>query len=145
MAIIGVGKPEAEAANTALDVATTTFYALTKIVNPELTAIGLEPVRARIGIDMGLILLARIGLPTGTARVDRSFLTAVGPAANLASKLQGMAGTDEIWCADLIRANAHAWRQEFFVDVTPPNWGWTYHYTATGVNTGAPYGRTSGL
>jgi len=139
MAVIGIGKTYTEAANASLDIATTTFHAIDKIINPAIAAIGLQPVSARIGINMGSMLLARIGLPTGAARIDRSFLTAVGPAANLASKLQGMAGTNEIWCGDLVRANAHASRQQFFLDVTPSPWPWTYYSVETGLNTYAPY------
>jgi hypothetical protein len=49
-------------ANDALDTATTCFYVLREVVNPFLTMNGIAAVDARIGIDHGQILLARIGL-----------------------------------------------------------------------------------
>jgi class 3 adenylate cyclase len=110
------------------------FYVLHRIVNPILAAHGIAPVDARIGMDMGQILIARIGVPTGTASHERSNLTAVGPAANLACKLQGMAGTNEIWCGDFIRNLAPRESLHLFSDVTPVDWGWTY-----GGNEGAVY------
>lgn len=138
MAVIGIGEEPATATNAALSIATSTFYALRKIVNPAMAPLGIPAVSARIGIDFGTILLARVDVSTGTARVERSFLTAVGPAANLACKLQGMAGTDEIWCADLVRQLAWESRHKFFIDVTPASSPWTY-YNNAGVNLGIPY------
>lgn len=87
----------------------------------------IAPVQARIGIDLGPLLIARIGLPKGSASQDRSFLTAVGPAANFACKLQGLAGTNEIWVGDLIKRNAPTEWQSYFVEKTPPsNLNWVY-------------------
>jgi adenylate cyclase len=127
MAVIGVDKTDAEAANAGLDAATTIFYVLQNVVNPALEAMGIVGIQARIGIDLGNILLARVGVATGSARFDRNFITAVGPAANLASKLQGMAGTDQIWVGDNIARNAAEWRRPFFVEVTPMDWTWTWN------------------
>lgn len=128
MAVIGAeaGTTDAEAANAALDVATTSFYMLEHLVNPHLEGEGIEAVNARIGIDLGTLLVARIGLPKGTAKQERSFLTAVGPAANLACHLQQMADTNQIWAGDLVATNARADRQNFFKDKTPEGWTWTY-------------------
>jgi class 3 adenylate cyclase len=73
MGIIGADGTDAEAANDSLDTALTIFYTLSTIVNPFLTQLGIPPVNARIGIDMGPLLLARIGVPTGGARLARNF------------------------------------------------------------------------
>lgn len=126
MAIIGAEETDAKAANEALSSATEMFYILSRTVNPKLQEYGIAPVDARIGIDLGTILLARIGVHSGTAKHPRNTLTAVGPSANLACKLQQSAGTNEIWCGDLVRRHAAQWRQSFFKDVTPPGWPWTY-------------------
>jgi class 3 adenylate cyclase len=129
MAVIGVDKTDSEAANSALDIATLSFFILSEIVNPTLAQMGIERGDARIGIDLGNVLLARIGVATGSAVHERNFLAAVGPAANIASRLQGMAGTNQIWAGDLIRVGAAPQRQSFFVNVTPPTWPWQYtHY-----------------
>lgn len=127
MGIFGVDRTDAETANAALDAATTIFFVLQHVINPALAQAQFAAVQARIGIDLGNVLLARIGVPSGTARQDRNFLTAVGPAANLASKLQGMAGTDEIWVGSNVAASAASWRQQYFLDVTPQDWPWTFN------------------
>ncbi|WP_434213347.1 adenylate/guanylate cyclase domain-containing protein [[Pseudomonas] boreopolis] len=134
MAVLGVDTNAQVTAKNALDAAAEMFYVLHYLVNPILAAQGIQPVDARIGMDMGPLLLARIGLPTGSSAHERSSLTAVGPAANRACKLQGFAGTNEIWCGDSIRNAAPPDRLYLFADVTPPNWNWHY-----GGNANAPY------
>lgn len=134
MAVLGVETNAQETAKNALNAATEMFYVLHDLVNPALAAQGVEPVNARIGMDMGPLLLARIGLPTGSSAHERSSLTAVGPAANRACKLQGFAGTNEIWCGDSIRNAAPPEKLYLFADVTPHNWNWHY-----GGNANAPY------
>lgn len=126
MAILGAEEPDTNAAEAALSSASEIFYVLTNLVNPVLARRGIDPVQARIGIDLGSMLIARIGLPTGQSAHPRNTLTAVGPAANLACKFQAMAGTDEIWCGDLIKQNAPEWRQRLMDRVTPLDWAWEY-------------------
>lgn len=134
MAVLGVETNAQETAKNALNAATEMFYVLHRLVNPVLVAQGIAPVDARIGMDMGPLLLARIGLPTGSAAHERSSLTAVGPAANRACKLQGLAGTNEIWCGDSIRNAAPPDKLFLFADATPTHWNWRY-----GGNVNAPY------
>lgn len=134
MAIHGIELADEVAANQALDIAEEMFYVLDHIVNPALAALGIAPVRARVGVDMGQVLISRIGVHTGTSAHGRSSLTAVGPAANLACKLQGMAGENEIWVGDSIKRLASADRQYLFDCVTPVGWIWNY-----GGNANAPY------
>jgi class 3 adenylate cyclase len=130
MAILGVETSAQETAKNALRAAEEMFYVLQRLVNPILISHEVQPVDARIGIDMGPLLLARIGLPTGSAAHERSSLTAVGPAANRACKLQGLAGTNEIWCGDSIQRSAPADTLHLFADVTPTDWNWAYTGTA---------------
>ena len=134
MAILGVGGDAHAVAQDALSACSEMMFVLHQIVNPFLTRNGIAPVDARIGVDMGQILLARIGMPRGTASHDRSSLTAVGPAANIASKLQGLAGTNEIYCGDRLR-QLSGWLDQaaLFYDMTPANWSWVY------VDTGGRY------
>jgi adenylate cyclase len=128
MGIIGAESNDSQAANAALAAAMTIFFVLANIANPFLAGLGIPPVSARIGIDLGPLLLARIGLPAGRSEQARSFLTAVGPAANLACKLQqNLASTDEIVVGDLVRnatTSQFVWE---FTDITPAGgWPWTY-------------------
>jgi class 3 adenylate cyclase len=126
MAIFG---PSDSSANDALDAATTCFYVLREVVNPFLTMNGIAPVDARIGIDHGQILLARIGLPTGGADNQRNFLTAIGPAANIAFRLQGVAGTNGICVGDGVRQRASPARADHFQAFIPPGWSWVIEGT----------------
>lgn len=131
MAIFPATTSDADAGDSALLTAVTVFYALEHLVNPYLTRVGIPIVEARIGIDLGTVLIAKIGTHTGNSKFDRNFITAVGPAANLACKLQGLAGTNEIFVGDLVRANAVYSTQRFFVDVTPLGWTWAYSNAPT--------------
>ncbi|MBN5032122.1 adenylate/guanylate cyclase domain-containing protein [Stenotrophomonas maltophilia] len=126
MAVLGVGENAASIASKALSACSEMLFVLEDVVNPVLKQHGIERVDARVGVDLGDILLARIGVPRGAASHDRSSLTAVGPAANIACKLQGLAGTNEIFCGDRLRAGESLLGQAFFVDVTPPDWTWVY-------------------
>jgi adenylate cyclase len=126
MALLGINDDDSARSNLALDAAGIMFYVLRTMVNPHLEEVGVLPVDARIGIAQGTLLLARIGKPRGTAKHDRSHLTAVGPSANLAAKLQERAGTNEIWVDDLVRTHAKTYRSQWFVDKTPQVWTWTW-------------------
>lgn len=126
MAVFGPGD---QSADDALDSATTCFCALREFVNPYLAQNGIAPVNARIGIDRGQILVARIGLPTGTADNQRNFLTAIGPAANIAFRLQGVAGTNGICVGHSVRQNATGQRANDFQAFIPPNWTWVFEGT----------------
>lgn len=125
MAIFVSGEDD-EISKAALDCAMVIFYTLREIVNPHLRTLGILDINARIGIDLGWVLLARIGLPTGSSKFERNFLTAVGPAANLACRLQAMAETNQIYVGDLIKRNALPEWEQFFHDKTPPTWQWAY-------------------
>lgn len=126
MAIVGLEDNDNVAAQNALTAATTIFYTLNKMINPYLASLGIKKVDARIGIDVGEVLVARIGTKKGTAKHDRSFLTIVGPTANIASKIQNQAGTNQIWVGDQIMKHAEEYRKSYFKDVTPANWNWIY-------------------
>jgi len=126
MALIGTENSDEESANLALDSAVIIFYVLEHLINPYLINKGIEKIQARIGIDLGDLLIARIGLPTGTSRHNRNFLTAVGPTANTSCKIEGMAGTNQIWVGDSIKVNAKEFRQKHFVKKTPSDWKWIY-------------------
>lgn len=131
MAVIGVDKSDSDAANDALDAATTIFYLPNSLVNPFLASEGTDAVNARIGIDIGSILLALIGTHTGQAKQVRNFLTAFGPSANLARRLQERADTNQILVGDLVVVGARPERKSFFVKKTPPDWTWFYAHDET--------------
>ena len=113
-----------KACKAALESAMTCFYVLKNAINPHLAQVGIPSVDARIGIDFGEILVARIGVHKGSANQDRSFLTAIGPAANIACGLQKQSGTNQIWVGNMIKANAPQEWQNLFKFVLPPEWDW---------------------
>ncbi len=139
LAVIGAGESVATAAWSTISVALSIKYVIDHLVNDYLTSEGVEEIHWRVGIDWGTILLARIGTPKGSAKQARSFLTSVGPTANIATRLQQMAKTDEIWIGDNIKKNLSDRDQGFCTDVTPSSgWTWTisgktyrvWHYRA---------------
>lgn len=126
MAIFYEGTPQ-EIVHAALDSAVTCMYVLREFVNPYLARVGVAPVRARIGIDHGNLLLSKIGVPTGTAEHRRNFLTAVGPTANIAFRLQAAAGTDQILVGHFVYEYASDFRRAFSMqEATPAEWIWVH-------------------
>lgn len=79
------------AGQRAVAAALTMMFANETVIGPILTEMGLDPVRFRIGIDVGTVTIARLG-------VARSFNAnvAIGVTANIASKILVRAGPGEI-------------------------------------------------
>lgn len=125
MALFVADGSEETAVNGALDSAVTSFFMLRDVLNPQLISRGIAPVNARIGIDFGSLLISKIGVPTGSADHPRNFLTAVGPTANVACRLQQGAGTNEIWVGDLVWQLAPTRRNSMLL-ATPVDWPWIY-------------------
>lgn len=121
---IFTGMDQQVACKAAIESALTCFYVLTHAINPHLAQVSIPSVDATIGIDFGEILIARIGVPKGTANQDRSFLTAIGPAANIACRLQEQAGTNQIWVGNALKSRAPQECQQFFKQVFPTEWTW---------------------
>jgi len=126
MALIGTEDDDEMSAMNAIKASLTIFYALEYLINPHLEQKGIDKVDARIGIDLGQILITRIGLPTGTSKHKRNFLTAVGPTANIASKIQNASDTNEIWVGDQIKKKTWDEWQKFFKKKTIEDWIWIY-------------------
>ncbi|OQW36951.1 MAG: hypothetical protein A4E19_14545 [Nitrospira sp. SG-bin1] len=109
---------------SALQSAMACFCVLREIINPHLLKIGLPTAAARIGIDFGEIVVSRVGVPKGSARQDRSFLTAIGSAPNIACRLQEQAGTNEIWVGNAVKEQAPAEWGGSFLRKFPSEWNW---------------------
>lgn len=124
MAIFPDGPDAASAVNRALTASTVMFHVLHTIVNPKLVTLGLWPIEARIGIDYGHSLIARIGVPSGSARFGRNGLVAVGPAAIIACRLQQQAGTNQIWIGHMVYTLTTELRRSYCRACTPAEWKW---------------------
>lgn len=81
----------------------------------------------RIGIDMGEVLVSRIGIK------NMNFITVVGDAANRASKLQSLSRTNSISIGENLATNLDGYLHQYLEEGTDLNWQWEK------VNTGEPY------
>jgi adenylate cyclase len=128
MAVLSpAGATDRELADEALSVARGIFYVVRDHVNPFLEQRRIEPIEIRVGMDLGTLTIARMGVATGGAALQRNFLTVVSPAANLASKMvEDIADRGDLMIGDLLK-NAATFRFGVtYTDVTPRDWEWVY-------------------
>jgi adenylate cyclase len=121
MAIIGTETRQTNIiAQEAIESAQTIKYMMQTDVLPQLVAKGLPSLNFRIGLEMGEVLISRIGLHR------MNFLTAVGSPANRASKLQGLARPNSIAIGETLAKNLHPFLQNFLEKGDDPEWIWQY-------------------
>ena len=119
MAIIGTETPDLEEiAQEAIEIAQTIRYVMVNDVIPLLVQNGLPHLNFRIGIEMGEVLISRIGLP------KMNFLTAVGSPANRASKLEGLARKNGISIGEDLVLNLHSYLHGFIEEGDDESWDW---------------------
>jgi class 3 adenylate cyclase len=122
MAILGTETADQnDIAREAIETAQTIKYIMKSDVIPYLRKKGLPALNFRIGIEMGEILISRIGIP------NMSFLTAVGSAANRASKLENLAENNGITIGENIAAKLHNHLHKFLRKGDNDNWDWRYN------------------
>jgi adenylate cyclase len=121
MAILGTETPNSEViAREAIEVAQTIKYIMKSDVIPSLTAQGFPALNFRIGIEMGEVLISRIGLHS------MNFLTAVGSPANRASKLEGLAKANGIAIGETLAHSLHVHLHSYLQKGDDPSWAWQY-------------------
>jgi adenylate cyclase len=121
MAIFGTEtKNPLDIAKPAIDAAMMIRYVMNNDLQSNLAQIGLPSLGFRIGIDMGELLIARIGIK------NHSFLTAVGDAANRASKLQERAEPNGICIGDKVFHNLPADLELSCESKDDPEWGFCH-------------------
>ncbi len=133
MAIFGTETRKTDIiAQEAIESAATIRYLMKMDILPLLRSKGLPSPNFRIGIEMGEVLISRMGLHS------MNFLTAIGTAANCAAKLQGLANQNGITIGENIAVNLHPFLQESLEKGDDPKWDWKapdgepynyYHYT----------------
>jgi len=129
MAILGTETPDPEIiARESIEVAQTIKYIMLTDVLPNLTAHGYPALSFRIGIEMGEVLISRIGLH------NMNFLTAVGSPANRASKLEGLAGANGIAIGETLAQSLHVHLHKYLEQGDNPSWNWKYSDGQTGYN-----------
>lgn len=121
MTILGTETPKPEIiARDAIEIAQTIKYIMQSDVIPHLVAQGLPALNFRIGIEMGEVLISRIGL------YKMNFLTAVGSPANRASKLEGLAEANGIAIGETIARTLHVYLHDYLQKGDDPSWDWHY-------------------
>jgi class 3 adenylate cyclase len=109
-----------EIARDGLEAALAMRYVMLNDVQPKLVSDGLPAMNFRIGMDMGELLISRIGLR------GMSFLTAIGSAANRASKLQSLAEVNGICLGNNLAANLHPASHRGLRLGADPRWNWLH-------------------
>jgi len=115
-------------ARDAIESAMMIRYVMLHAIHPLLRRQELPLLNFRMGIHMGEVLLARIGIH------NASFITAVGSAANRAAKLQSLADSNGICIGDNSFQHLHPMYDEFCYEGEDPNWNWknkdgdAYHF-----------------
>ncbi|MBU4373515.1 MAG: adenylate/guanylate cyclase domain-containing protein [Euryarchaeota archaeon] len=115
-------------AQQAIESAQTIKYIMQVDVLPQLVAQGLPSLNFRIGIEMGEVLISRIGLH------GMNFLTAVGDPANRAAKLEALARPNGIAIGENLARNLHPYLHDFLEMGDDPKWDWHYPDRATPYN-----------
>jgi len=98
LAYFGAGKDDEDAVETLLEYLATVKWALKYHINPTLEDHGVETISTSTGSAYDNVYISRIGAHSGKQRMNR--LTAVSTGANVASELEGMAGTNEHYVND---------------------------------------------
>lgn len=93
LAYFGFGKAASEAITDLFDYLSTVRWALDKVINPHLVERELQPISISAGATYGQTFLQKIGVRTTSQEMNR--LTAVSRAANLASRIEQLAGENE--------------------------------------------------
>lgn len=112
-------------ARDAIEAAMTMRYAMQELVSPILQENEIGNFSFRIGIDMGELLIAKIGLE------KNNFLTVVGWPANAASKLQGLALVDGICIGNNLKDNLSTLLHKYCKERTEKGWNYIYRGTQT--------------
>jgi len=129
MAIIGTETPNLnKIAKDAIEIAQTINFVMKSDVLPQLIAQGLPILNFRIGIEMGELLISRIGL------TNMNFLTAVGSPANRASKLEALARPNGITIGESLARNLHPYLHQYLEKGDSPDWDWYYDDKITPYN-----------
>lgn len=108
-------------ARDAIESAMSIRYFIVKDVWPRLREENLPCLNFRIGIDMGKVLISRIGIK------DNNSLTVVGDAANRASQLQQLARSNGICIGENIFINLNPKLHSYCTSGKDNSWKWHYN------------------
>lgn len=112
-------------ARDAIESAMAMKYLMVEDIQPKLLAANLPLMNFRIGIEMGDVLISRIGVDS------LNYLTVVGDAANRASKLQGFANQNGICIGENVLKCLAPILHQYCEEGSHENWHWQYQATGT--------------
>ena len=116
-----------QAADNAVNCAKTMMTIIEKGINPILSQYDYPTLRVKVGIDYGKNIIIRYGSNEKQSHVD-----IMGPAMNIASKIQGLAKPNQILIGDDVFTRTHPTIQKQFRLSTWNRNEWSYRSTSTG-------------
>ena len=116
-----------EAADDAINCAKSMITVIQKGINPILNQYDYPDLMVKIGADFGQNIVVRYG-----ADVEYSHVDLMGPAMNIASKIQGMAKPNQILIGSDVFQRIHPDSQKEFQQISWKNNEWKYRSRLTG-------------
>ena len=114
-------------ADNAVNCAKSMISIIQKGINPILNQYDYPDLMVKIGVDMGQNIVVRYG-----ADVEHSHVDLMGPAMNIASKIQNMAKPNQILIGNDVFQRLHPSSQKDFVQIVWKEGEWKYRSRATG-------------
>jgi len=115
------------AADNAVNCAKSMITVIEKGINPILNQYDYPDLLVKIGIDYGQNIIVRYG-----ADAEKSHVDIMGPAMNIAAKIQSMAKPDQILIGDDVYSRLHPETQKEFKLIEWKNNEWRYRSRVTG-------------
>ena len=115
------------AADNAVNCAQSMLTVIEKGINPILNQYDYPDLMVKIGLDFGQNIVIRYG-----SNPERSHVDLMGPAMNIAAKIQSMAKTNQILIGDDVFKKLHPVTQKNFKEIIWKNNEWKYRSRITG-------------
>lgn len=115
------------AADNAVNCAKSMLTIIQKGINPILNQYDYPDLMVKIGVDYGQNIVVRYG-----ADVEKSHVDLMGPAMNIASKIQNMAKPNQILIGSDVYQRLHPSSQKEFTQIVWKNNEWKYRSRLTG-------------
>jgi len=116
-----------QAADNAVDCAESMLTIIQKGINPILNQYDYPDLMVKIGVDYGQNIVVRYG-----ADVENSHVDLMGPAMNIASKIQNMAKPNQILIGNDVYQRLHPNSKKEFTQIAWKNNEWKYRSRITG-------------
>ncbi len=116
-----------QAADNAVNCAKSMITVIEKGINPILNQYDYPDLMVKIGIDFGTSIVVRYGADEKNSHVDL-----MGPAMNIAAKIQGLAKPNQILIGDDVYSRLHPTIQRTFEQIIWKNNEWKYRSRMTG-------------